>query len=162
MSGRNDIGAGLVNCRVDAKRRTIDRLRTVYDVTFVVDENQIADSHVAKAFCKWVDPEVIRELRVAHGDVTGNAFAETEATENAHCTGKFFFAMLTLLFECRKFWWRELRHSFWRQLDAVDRLFGGLVLDDCHDFRLRQGEQGCVDELLWKQVKSAVKFCNRA
>ena len=44
---------------------------------------QVADPHVAEAEPERVDPEVVRELRVAHGDVAGHALAEAEATEDA-------------------------------------------------------------------------------
>ena len=104
---------------------------------------------------------MISELGVAHCDVARHTFAETKSTKNSHCAREFFFAVLALLLDSCKLRWRKLRDGFWRELDAVDYFFSiCLVLDDCHDFRLRQGEQGCVDELLRKQVERAIKFGN--
>ena len=75
---------------MDTKRRTVDRLRAVNDLAVMIDKNQIADTHVSETFCKWVDPEVIGELRVAHRDVARKAFTKAQSTENSHCAGEFF------------------------------------------------------------------------
>ena len=86
-------GRACVDRRVDHERGTIDRLRAVHDVARVVDQDEVADAHVAEALAERVDPEAVGELGVAHGDVAGDAFAETEPSEDAQRTGELLLAM---------------------------------------------------------------------
>ena len=102
MGGGDDVGPGLVDRRVDHERRPVHRLVAVHDVAVVVDEDEVADAHVAEAEPERVDPEVVGELGVADGDVAGDALAEPEATEDAQRAGELLLAVQALLLDGRE------------------------------------------------------------
>ena len=99
MGGGDDVGPGLVDRRVDHERRPVHRLAAVDDVAVVVDEDEVADAHVPEAETERVDPEVVGELGVAHGDVAGDALAEAEAAEDAQRAGELLLAVQALLLD---------------------------------------------------------------
>ena len=53
---------------------------------------------MAEALAERVHPKTIGELWVAHGDVSGNAFAESESSEDAQRASKLLLALGTLFF----------------------------------------------------------------
>ena len=54
---------------------------------------------MAEAPAEQVDPEVVGELGVAHGDVAGDAFAEPEAAEDAQRPGELLLAVESLVLD---------------------------------------------------------------
>ena len=121
VGGGDDVGPGLVDRRVDHERGPVDRLAAVDDVAVVVDEDQVADAHVAEAEAERVDPEVVGELGVAHGDVAGDALAEAEAAEDAQRAGELLLAVEALLLDGVERRRPGERDGLRRQRDAVDR-----------------------------------------
>ena len=122
----DDVGPRRVDRRVDHERRPVHRTPAVDDLPVVVDEDEVADLHVAEALDERVDPEVVRELGVAHGDVSGDALAEAAAAEDAQRTGELLLAVEALLLdggERRRPGEADLPG---RQLHAVDRSGAGL------------------------------------
>ena len=69
----------------------------VDDLAVMVDEHQVADAHVAEAHAERVDPEVVGALRVADGDVAGDALGEAEPAEDAQRAGELGLAVSTLV-----------------------------------------------------------------
>src|SRR6185437_3984472 len=67
------------------------------DFAAVVDQNQVRGADLREVHAERVHPEPIGALRVAHGDMAGDAFAETEAAEQAEGAGEANFAMAALL-----------------------------------------------------------------
>ena len=121
VRGGDHVGTRLVDRRVDHERGTVDRPAAVDDVAGVVDQEQVADPHVAEAHAERVDPEVVGELGVADRDVPGDAFAEPDATEDAQRAGQLLLAVQALLLDVRK-GGRAVEADCLRcQLDAVDR-----------------------------------------
>ena len=51
------------------------------------------DAHLAEALAERVDPEVVGPLRVADGDVAGDALGEAEPAEDAQRAGELGLAM---------------------------------------------------------------------
>ena len=52
-----------------------------------------------KLTAERVDPEVVGELGVAHGDVPGDALAEAEPAEDAQRAGELLLAVQALLLD---------------------------------------------------------------
>ena len=102
MRGGDDVGAGLVDRRVDRERSRVHRRRAVDDVAAVVDEDEVAGRIVAEALAERVDPEQLGELRVAHRDVAGDALAEPELAEDAQRAGELRLAVGALLLDGRE------------------------------------------------------------
>ena len=82
MGCSNHIGSGLMNCGMNDKCGTIHGHGAMHDFTMMVDQQQVADAHVAKAQTKWVHPKVISEFRVTNSDVSSHAFTKTHAPKN--------------------------------------------------------------------------------
>ena len=121
MGGGDDVGAGLVDRRVEHERGPVDRLVAVDDVAVVVDEDQVADPHVAEAAAERVDPEVVGELGVADRDVAGDALAEPEAAEDAQRAGELLLAVQALLLDGLERRRAVELDGLRRERDAVDR-----------------------------------------
>ncbi len=93
----NDVGARLVDRRVDHERGSVDRCLALDHLTLVVDEEQIADAHLAEAPAEGVDPEVVGTLRITHRDVPGNALGKAELAEDAQRSGELGLAVSPLV-----------------------------------------------------------------
>ena len=74
---RDDVGARGMDLAVDRERGPFPRA-PLDDVALVVDEDQVGDPDVREVHAERVDPEVVEPLRVAGGDVPGDAFVEAE------------------------------------------------------------------------------------
>ncbi|GAA3049400.1 hypothetical protein GCM10020000_32420 [Streptomyces olivoverticillatus] len=81
VGGGHDVGAGLVDLRVDREGGLVDVVAAFGDLALVVDQDQIGDGDVLERHPEGIDPEVIRELRVTRGDVPRDAFLEAEPPE---------------------------------------------------------------------------------
>ncbi len=115
------VGSSLVDGRVDHEGGAIDGPGSVDDIAVVVHQQQVADADVAEAHRERVDPEVIGELRIADGDVAGNAFAEAEAAEDAQCAGESLLAVQPLVLHVRERRRALQADSLRCQFDTVDR-----------------------------------------
>ena len=80
---------------------------------------------VAEAHGERVDPEVIGELGIAHGDVPGHTLAESEAAEDAQSCGQPLLAMQTLVLHIREGRRPCQADGLGCQLDTVDRPYAG-------------------------------------
>ena len=74
-----------------------------------------------KLLAERVDPEVVGELGVAHGDVAGDAFAEPEAPEDAQRAGQLLLAVEPLVLDRLEGRRPGELHDLRRQRHAVDR-----------------------------------------
>ena len=99
VGGGDDVGPGLVDRGVDHERGPVDRVLAVHDLAGVVDQDQVADPHVAEADAERVDPEVVGELGIAHRDVAGDALAESEPAEDPQRAGELVLAVVALLLD---------------------------------------------------------------
>src|SRR6266478_3813362 len=93
----NNVWPGLVNVRVNGEGGLIDFAIALDDVTFIVDEEQIRDANLAEVHAERIDPEMIEALRIARGDMAGDAFVKSAARKKAGRAGELFFAMTPLL-----------------------------------------------------------------
>jgi hypothetical protein len=64
-----------------------------------IHHDQVRAADLAEVHAKWIHPETVRPLGIAHRDMTGHALAETESSEQPQCRGQAHFAMAALLFE---------------------------------------------------------------
>ena len=77
------------------------------DFALFVDQDQVGSADLREVHAEGIDPEPIGVLGIAHGDMAGDAFAESEAREQAECAGQMDFAMAALFF-----YGRESRGTF--------------------------------------------------
>ena len=85
-----------------AKGRAVDRILPFHDLAVVIHQNEVGDANLAEVHAEGIDPEMIEVFGVAGGDVSGDAFVESEAREQAEGAGQALLAMLALLFQCGK------------------------------------------------------------
>ena len=97
VCGGDDVGARRVHGGVDGERSRVDRSVALDDLTGVAHEDQVRDADVAEAHAEGVHPEVVGQLRVACGDVPGDALGEAEATEQPERPGQLLLAVQALL-----------------------------------------------------------------
>jgi len=69
------------------------------DVACMIDQLKIRDLDLAEKFRQRIDPEAIREFRVSHGDMPGEALIEAVAREQAEGSRKPLLAVQPLLFK---------------------------------------------------------------
>jgi len=63
----------------------------------LASQSQIPDANLPEVHPERIDPEVVQALRIASGDVSGNAFVEPEAREEPKGGGQSLLAMPTFL-----------------------------------------------------------------
>ncbi len=97
MSGGYDIRTGGVDLRVNGEGCAVDRILPFHHLAVVVYQNQIGDANLAEVHAERIDPEMIEVFGVAGGDVSGDAFIESEAREQAEGSGQALLAVLALL-----------------------------------------------------------------
>ena len=83
--------------RVDGERRLVDGAVAHDDPTVVADEYQVRDLDLGEGDAQRIHPEVVGELRVAGGDVTGHALVEAELAEYPEGRGQPLLAMQALV-----------------------------------------------------------------
>ena len=131
VGGGDDVGAGLVDRRVEHERGAVDVVVAVHDLAGVVEQDQVARLDVAEAVPERVDPEEVGELGVADRDVSGDALAESEPAEDPQRAGELGLAVGTLLLDGGE--GRRQRHrqfGLGRQRNAVDR--ADVLVNHCH------------------------------
>jgi hypothetical protein len=69
------------------------------DFAMMIDQQQVTHTHVAKAQTEWIDPKVISEFGVAHGDVASDSFAKAHSSKDAQRSSKARFAVSPLFFD---------------------------------------------------------------
>jgi len=76
MTSRNNIRTRLMNCTVDYKPRGINSMHvpSLTDFSLLVNENEIRYSEMPERLKDRVDPEVIGENGVTHGNVACTTF----------------------------------------------------------------------------------------
>ena len=90
VTDRHHFGAGLVDRRMEQDPDGIDRLRADQDLAGMGDLDKVGDHHLAERDTHQVHPQQVGELRVAHGDMTEQAFGESESAEDAAHPGQSF------------------------------------------------------------------------
>jgi hypothetical protein len=97
VRGRHDIRSGGVHLRVDGEGGQVHRPVAVDHLTSVVDQDEVLHADHLEVHAERIDPEVVEELGVAGGDVTGNALVEPEMPEEAKGGGEALFAVPALV-----------------------------------------------------------------
>jgi hypothetical protein len=82
---------------VDAEGGPVHRAVALHHVAVVVDQEQVRHLDLVEAQAERIDPEPVRELRVARGDVPGHALGEAELAEQPERRGQFLLAVQALL-----------------------------------------------------------------
>src|SRR5207244_10920352 len=85
--------------RMNHEAGLIDRFVTDQDVAGMIDQLKVRDLDLAEKLRQRIDPEAIRELRIAHGDMPGEALVEAVAREQAEGGRKPLLAVQPLLFK---------------------------------------------------------------
>jgi hypothetical protein len=78
VRGRDHVGPGRVELRVNEPSGRVDRLVPDHDLPLRADQLQVGDPYPAERHRERVDPEVIGQLRVAGADMAGGAEVVTE------------------------------------------------------------------------------------
>ena len=73
------VGARGVHARINRERRGVDRMTTLDHLAVMIAADQVRDGNLTEVNPEAVHPEGVRELRIARGDMTGNAFIEERA-----------------------------------------------------------------------------------
>lgn len=77
MARGMDIRSRLVNLAVNRESRRVDGLVADHYIALFVHEDEVRDGDLAEVLGERVQPEVVRQYRVADGDVACDAFVET-------------------------------------------------------------------------------------
>ena len=104
---RDDVGTRPVDLGVDRERRRVHRAVTGEQVAVEVDEQQVGRAEVAPAPAERVHPELVRELRVADGDVAGDPVVVPELREQPVRDRQVALAVGALLLDRRERRWRD-------------------------------------------------------
>ena len=97
VGGGHDVGPGGVDLGVDGEGGAVDRPVALDDLALVVEQHQVADPDVGEGLAERVDPEVVGQLRVAGGDVPGDALLVAEVGEEPEGGGQALLAVEALL-----------------------------------------------------------------
>ena len=76
----------------------VDRLVTNHHLAILIDQDQITNADGSEMLAERVEPEVVREDRVADTNVPSYAFIEAALGEDAKGTGEVLFAVEAVLF----------------------------------------------------------------
>ncbi len=97
MRGGDNVRPGRMDLRVDGERRGVQRPDALDDLASIVDQQQVGHSDPAEVDTGPIDPEVVRQLRITRGDVTGQPFAQTQLAEDAVRAGQALLSVQPLL-----------------------------------------------------------------
>ncbi len=97
VSGGHDVGTSGVDLRVNREGGAVDRILPFHHLSVVVYQNQIGGANLAEVHAEGIDPEMIEVFGIAGGDVSGDAFVESEAREQAEGAGQTLLAMPAFL-----------------------------------------------------------------
>ena len=106
MRRADHIRARVMHIGMNRKRRAIQRMLAFDHFAFRVHQHQVGNANLAEVHAKRIYPEMIQPLRIARGDVPGDALVETKFREQPERSSEALFAMPPLLFESG-----ELRRS---------------------------------------------------
>ena len=94
-----DVRPGLVDFRVDGKRGRVDRLLAFDDLPVFVHEDQVRNADLREMLREGIQPEMIREDRIADGDVARDTLVEAAVCEDAERGGEVLLPVQPLFFE---------------------------------------------------------------
>jgi hypothetical protein len=78
---REGPGERIPTFRVDSKRGGVDGLVALDDIAILVHEDEIRDADLREVLGEGIQPEVVCEDRVSHGDVSCDALVESAVCE---------------------------------------------------------------------------------
>ena len=106
---------------VDDEGGPVDGSVSDHEATVVADQVEIRHLDLREGHSSRIDPEMVGQLRVPHGDVAGGAVIETQLAEHPESTGETLLAVQALLLDV-------VEHGIRRQRDVADmeRLGGEL------------------------------------
>src|SRR5438093_5417252 len=99
VGGGNHFGTRSMDTGMDRKRRGIDWLIPLDHLALFVNQDQVRNPNLSEVEAKGIDPETIRVLGVADGDMAGNALVKTEPGEQAERGGEPLLAVAALFLE---------------------------------------------------------------
>ena len=92
-------GPGRVHLRVDGECRLVHRQVALHDLAVVAHQQEVADADVPEVHAEGVHPEVVGELGITGGDVSGDALVEPEPAEQPEGCGEALLAVQPLLLD---------------------------------------------------------------
>src|SRR5580692_834491 len=98
MRRGNYIRPVMVNARMDCKGGTVHRVLAFDNFPVLVHQDQVRDADMTEMHTEGIDPEMIRSLRIARGNVPGYAFVETELGKKTEGRGQALFAVSSFFF----------------------------------------------------------------
>lgn len=98
VAGGVDVGAGAVDGAVDGEGGGVDGLGSAAgdDAAGLVDEDEVGDADLREVRRQRVQPEVVRQDRVAHANVARDALVVAAVGEDAEGGRQVLFAVLAL------------------------------------------------------------------
>src|SRR4051794_37553469 len=114
MSGGDGIGTRAVNSRVNRERGGVNGRVALDNLAGIIHQDEVRDANMSEVKAEGVDPEVMRKLGIARGDVARDALAESEAGEEPEGPRQLLLTMAALLGEGLKYWRaRDALRSSW-------------------------------------------------
>src|ERR1700730_11029649 len=102
VSGGYDVRTGGRDLGGDRGGWAVDWILPFHYLAAVVHQNQIRRPNLAKRHAEGIDPEMIEVFGVAGGDMSGDAFIESEARKEAEGAREALLAVLAFLRDGRK------------------------------------------------------------
>src|SRR5580658_3906776 len=96
------IGTRRVHTRMNRERSSVDRMTALNHFAVMIAADQVGDGDLAEVNAEAVHPEGVRELRIARGDVPGDALTESEFREQTKRGSEPLLAMKPLFLDGRK------------------------------------------------------------
>ena len=96
MGGGDRVGPRRVDARMNDEGRRVDRIIALDDIALVVAADQVRDLDLAEMDAERIDPERVRKLGIARGDVARDPLVEAEFREQPEPGGKPLLAMQPL------------------------------------------------------------------
>src|SRR5580658_5326353 len=130
MGGGDGVRPRMMHARMNGKGRLIHRVLPFNHIALVITADEVRDADLAEVNAKTVQPESVGELRIARGDVSGDALIEPELREQTKCRSQPLFAMQALLTHGGKGWrlWQCLAPAH------LQRRVNSLLHRSIHDF----------------------------
>ena len=99
MGGRDHVGTSRVHLGVDGERGGVHHRVALHHRAGVVDADEVGDADVLEVHAERVDPEPVQVLRIARGDVAGDALVEAELAEQPERRREPLLAVQPLLLD---------------------------------------------------------------
>src|SRR5258708_1487292 len=102
VSGCDDVRPRFMDLRMNRKRAAIHRRAPFHGLAAMIHQDEVRDADFAEVLAEAVDPEMIGELRVPRGNMSGDSLIKPTFREQPERSRKPFFSMTPLFRDRRK------------------------------------------------------------